>query len=65
MGTLLNYKLAIFPSLISPSRKTIKDELKKLRYERMVASEKALAAKVDEKTTELQQAKNEIETQTY
>ena len=46
---------------ISPSRKTIKDELKKLRYERMVASEKDLAAKVDEKTTELQQAKNEIE----
>ncbi len=46
---------------IFPSRKTIKNELKKLRYERMIASEQVLAAKVDHKTTELQKAKNEIE----
>ncbi len=46
---------------IFPSTKTIKDELKKLRYERMLSSERDLAAKVDLKTVELQQAKNEIE----
>jgi hypothetical protein len=46
---------------VFPSRKTIKSELKKLRYERMMASERVLAAKVDKKTTELQKAKKEIE----
>ena len=46
---------------IFPSTKTIKDELKKLRHERMLASERDLAAKVDQKTVELQQAKKEIE----
>ena len=46
---------------IFPSKKTIKDELKTLRYERMMASEQDLTAKVDQKTAELQQAKNEIE----
>ena len=46
---------------VFPSRKTIKDELTKLRYQRMVKSEQALAAKVDQKTIELQEAKKEIE----
>jgi hypothetical protein len=46
---------------IFPSSKTIKNELKKLRYKRMMASEQALTAKVDQKTTELQKAKKEIE----
>jgi hypothetical protein len=46
---------------IYPSRKTIKSELKKLRYERMMASEKMLAGKVDQKTTELRKAKKKIE----
>ncbi|MCP3927932.1 MAG: hypothetical protein GY705_02390 [Bacteroidetes bacterium] len=46
---------------IFPSKKTIKNELKKLRYERMMANEQVLAAQVDKKTTELQKAKNEIE----
>lgn len=46
---------------IFPSTKTIKDELKKLRYEGMLERERDLAAKVDEKTAELQHAKKEIE----
>jgi hypothetical protein len=46
---------------IFPSKKTIKDELKNLRYERMMASEQDLAAKVDQKTAELLKAKKEIE----
>jgi DNA repair exonuclease SbcCD ATPase subunit len=46
---------------IFSSRKTIKNELKKLRFERMMAREQVLAAKVDQKTTELQKAKKEIE----
>lgn len=46
---------------IFPSKVTIKDELKKLRYERMLANERDLAAKVDRKTAELQRAKEEIE----
>jgi DNA repair exonuclease SbcCD ATPase subunit len=37
------------------------NELKKLRYERMMASEQVLVGKVDQKTTELQKAKKEIE----
>jgi hypothetical protein len=46
---------------IYPSTKTIKNEIKKLRYERMLASEQDLADKVEQKTAELQKAKNEIE----
>jgi hypothetical protein len=46
---------------IFPSKKTIKNELKKLRYERMMAGEKILADKVDQKTAELRKAKKEIE----
>ena len=46
---------------VFPSEKTIVNELKKLRYENMMASEQELAAKVDQKTAELQQAKEEIE----
>ena len=46
---------------IFPSTKTIEDELKKLRHERMLASERSLAAKVHQKTAELQQAKSQIE----
>lgn len=46
---------------IFPSNVTIKDELKKLRYERMLANERDLAAKVDLRTAELQRAKEEVE----
>lgn len=46
---------------IFPSNKTIKDELKKLREERMVAREKILAAQVNKKTEELRKANKEIE----
>lgn len=46
---------------VFPSEKTIMDELKKLRYERMIAGEKALADKVDQQTAELLDAKIEIE----
>ncbi len=46
---------------IYPSKKTINNELNKLRYERMVESEKALTDKVNQKTLELQKAKKEIE----
>ncbi len=46
---------------ISESKKTIVDELKQLRYERMVASEQALTAEVEKKTAELQEAKIELE----
>ena len=46
---------------IYPSNRTIEDEIKNLRYERMVESERELAYKVDKKTAELQQAKNRIE----
>lgn len=46
---------------IFPSKKTIAYELRKLRYERMMENERVLAAKVDQKTAELQNAKKEIE----
>jgi hypothetical protein len=46
---------------VFPSKKTIENELKKLRYERMKASERDLAAMIDQKTIELQNAKKEIE----
>lgn len=47
--------------VIYPSKKTIRNELERLRYERMMESEKALTDKVNQKTLELQQAKIEIE----
>jgi hypothetical protein len=46
---------------VFPSSKTIDSELKVLRYERMKASEKVLADKVDRKTAKLQKAKDAIE----
>lgn len=46
---------------IFPSKKTIQNELKKLRYERMLAGERELTDKVAQKTAELQKAKKEIE----
>jgi hypothetical protein len=46
---------------VFPSEKTIENELKKLRHERMMESEQELAAKVDQKTVQLQQAKKVIE----
>jgi hypothetical protein len=46
---------------VFPSKKTIGDELKKLRYERMLSNERDLAGKIEEKTAELRQAKKEIE----
>jgi hypothetical protein len=47
--------------VIYSSNKTISNELDKLRYERMMESEKALTDKVNQKTLELQQAKKKIE----
>jgi hypothetical protein len=46
---------------IFPSKKTIQDELKKLRYKRMMESEQDLVNKVEEKTAELQQAQKKVE----
>jgi hypothetical protein len=46
---------------IYPSNKTINNELKKLRYKKMLESEKALTEKINQKTLELQKAKKEIE----
>ncbi|MCP4671390.1 MAG: hypothetical protein GY857_08780 [Desulfobacula sp.] len=46
---------------IFPSPKTIDDELKKLRYQRMFEKEQELANKVEDKTAELQQAQQKIE----
>jgi diguanylate cyclase (GGDEF) domain len=46
---------------IFPSNVTIKDELKKLRYERMLVNERDLTAKVDQRTAELQRAMEEVE----
>lgn len=46
---------------VFPSNVTIKDELQNLRHERMLANERDLAAKVKERTIELQRAKEEIE----
>ncbi len=47
--------------VIFPSKKTIKYELHKLRYERMLEREKTLADEVKQKTVELQRAKEKIE----
>jgi len=52
----LNTEFKIFPS-----KKTIQDELKKLRYKRMIASEQDLVTKVEQKTAELQQAQKKVE----
>ena len=46
---------------IYPSRKTIKFELNKLRYEQMMEREKVLADEVNQKTIDLQKAKEKIE----
>lgn len=46
---------------IFPSQKTIENELKKLRYERMVANEQDLANKVEERTAKLQKAQQKVE----
>ena len=46
---------------IFPSKVTIEDELKNLRHERMLANERDLSAKVEQRTAELQRAKEEIE----
>ena len=46
---------------IFPSGTTIQDELEKLRHERMLASERALVAEVEQKTAELKHAKLEVE----
>jgi hypothetical protein len=46
---------------IFPSEKTIRDELKRLRYERMMGRERNLALEVERKTSELRKAKMELE----
>jgi hypothetical protein len=46
---------------IFPAEKTIRKELSKLRYERMVAREQELANEINERTSELHKAKNKIE----
>lgn len=43
------------------SRKTIKGNIKKLRFQRMLARERALAENVEQKTAELTQAKKDLE----
>jgi hypothetical protein len=44
-----------------PSDKTIKNELDRLRYDRMVASERLLKDKVDRRTADLRRANEKIE----
>lgn len=46
---------------IFPSSVTIEEELKKLRYERMLLKERELAAEVDRRTAALKRANEEIE----
>lgn len=46
---------------VYPSKKTIKYELNKIRYERMIEREKDLADEVNQKTIDLQKAKEKIE----
>lgn len=45
---------------VSPSQKTIEDELKKLRYQRMIVNEQELANKVEKKTAELHQSRQKV-----
>jgi hypothetical protein len=60
---ICNYESAVpYVELkIYPAEKTIRDELKKMRHERMVAREQELEKKVDDRTTELQKANKKIE----
>ncbi len=46
---------------IFPSKKTIEDEIKKIRYLQMAKKEQALAKKIEDKTAELRQAQQQIE----
>ncbi len=46
---------------IFPSDLTIENEIKILRYNKMLENEKKLSSRVEQKTAELQQAKAEIE----
>nr|WP_320192914.1 PAS domain S-box protein [uncultured Desulfobacter sp.] len=46
---------------IFPSKKTIEDEIKKIRYLQMAKKEQVLAKKIEDRTAELKQAQKQIE----
>lgn len=46
---------------IFPSKKTIEDEIKKIRYMQMATKEQVLAKKVEDRTAKLRQAQKQIE----